>query len=54
VYWPEPHLVLDPDPEAGPVLVTTIYTIAPEKEQAEALSDPPSQTTHLLAAEVPD
>jgi Transmembrane secretion effector len=117
VYWPEPHLVLDPDPEAGPVLVTTIYTIAPEKEQpflqamslvrqsrlrtgavewglyrdgetahrfveffvvpsweehlrqhnerltgvdrqfeeqADALSDPPSQTTHLLAAEVPN
>ena len=24
------------------------------EEQAEALSDPPSQTTHLLAAEVPD
>ena len=33
VYWPEPHLVLEPDPEAGPVLVTTIYTIAPENEQ---------------------
>jgi MFS family permease len=33
VYWPEPHLVLDPDPKDGPVLVTSIYTIAPEKEQ---------------------
>jgi hypothetical protein len=117
VYWPEPHLVLDPDPEAGPVLVTTTYTIAPEneqrflqamsmvrksrlrtgavewglykdgetknrfleifvvpsweehlrqhnerltgfdrqyEEQADALSDPPSLTTHLLGADAPD
>jgi MFS family permease len=117
VYWPEPHLVLEPDPQAGPVLVTTTYTVAPEneqpflqamswvrgsrlrtgavqwglyrdgetahrfveffvvpsweehlrqhherqtdfdrqhEEQAEALSDPPPQTAHLLAADVPD
>jgi hypothetical protein len=33
VYWPEPHLVFEPDPQAGPVLVTTIYTVAPENEQ---------------------
>jgi len=25
--------VLEPDPEAGPVLVTSTYTIAPENEQ---------------------
>jgi MFS family permease len=117
VYWPEPHLVLEPDPQAGPVLVTTTYTVAPEneqpflhemswvrgsrlrtgatewglyrdgetahryveffvvpsweehlrqhherltdfdrqhQEQAAALSDPPPQTTHLLAADIPD
>ena len=117
VYWPEPHLVLDPDPQDGPVLVTSTYTIAPENEQAflqamswvrqsrlrtgatewglyrdgetaqrfvelfivpsweehlrqhserltgadrqfeeraSALSDPPPQTTHLLAADLPD
>jgi MFS family permease len=117
VYWPEPHLVLEPEPQAGPVLVMTASTIAPEneqpfllamswvrrsrlrtgatewgiyrdgqtahrfveffvvpsweehlrqhndrltgfdrqrEEQAEALSDPPPQTTHLLAADVPD
>jgi MFS family permease len=117
VYWPEPHLVFEPDPEAGPVLVISTYTIAAENEQpflqamrlvrqsrlrtgatewglyrdgemvrrfveffvvpsweehlrqhrerltgvdrqyeerAEALSDPPPQTTHLLAADVPD
>ncbi len=117
VYWPEPHLVFEPDPQTGPVLVTTTYTIAPEneqqflhamswvrqsrlrtgavewglyrdgqtahrfveffvvpsweehlrqhnerltgadrqyEEQADALSDPPSQTTHLLAADVSD
>src|SRR5690349_2387744 len=34
VYWPEPQLVLDPDRESGPVVVTTTYTVAPEKEQA--------------------
>ncbi len=34
IYWPEPHLVLDPDPQEGPVLVTSTYTIAPENEQA--------------------
>jgi MFS family permease len=117
VYWPEPHLVLDPDPQDGPVLVTSTYTIAPEheqpflhamswvrrsrlrtgatmwglyrdgetahrfveffvvtsweehlrqhsdrltgadrqfEEQADALSDPPPQTAHLLAADVQD
>ena len=117
VYWPEPHLVLDPDPQDGPVLVTSTYTIAPEneqqflkamsyvrksrlrtgamewglyrdgeaanrfveffvvpsweehlrqhnerltgadqqyEEQADALSDPPPLTTHLLGADVSD
>ncbi len=33
VYWPEPHLIVDPDPQAGPVLVTTTYTVAQENEQ---------------------
>jgi predicted MFS family arabinose efflux permease len=117
VYWPEPHLLFEPDPQAGPVLVMTTYTVAPEKEQAffqemswvrrsqlrtgaaewglyrdgetahrfvecfivpsweehlrqhnerqtstdrqheeqaDALSDPPPQTTHFLAADIPD
>jgi MFS family permease len=117
VYWPEPHLVLEPDQDAGPVLVTTTYTVVPEneqpffhamswvrrsrlrtgavewglyrdgetahrfveffvvpsweehlrqhndrltgadrqhEEQADALSDPPPQTVHLIAAEVLD
>ena len=117
VYWPEPHLVLESDPEDRPVLVTTTYTVAPEneqaflhamkwvrgsrmrtgavewglyrdgetarrfveyfvvpsweehlrqhrdrltgfdrqrEEQADALSNPPSQTVHLIAADVPD
>ncbi len=30
VYWPEPHLELDPELEDGPVLVTLTYTVAPE------------------------
>jgi MFS family permease len=33
VYWPKPHLVFEPDPQDGPVLVTRTYTIAPEHEQ---------------------
>jgi MFS family permease len=33
MYWPEPHLVLQPDPQTGPVLVMTTYTIAPQNEQ---------------------
>jgi MFS family permease len=115
VYWPEPHLVLEPDQDAGPVLVTTTYTVVPEnelpflhamnwvrrsrlrtgavewglyrdgetanrfveffvvlsweehlrqhndrltgadrqyEEQADAFSDPPPQTVHLIAADV--
>jgi hypothetical protein len=34
VYWPEPHLVLEPDPQAGPVLVTAGYAV-PLERQAE-------------------
>ena len=117
VYWPEPNLLIEPDPLTGPVLVMTTYTVAPEneqaffrsmswvrrsrlrtgaaewglyrdgetaqrfvecfvvpsweehlrqhsdrltgadrqyEEQADALSDPPLQTAHLLAADIPD
>jgi len=31
-YWPEPSLVLDAAPDDGPVVVKTVYTIAPDKE----------------------
>lgn len=34
VYWPEPQLVIATDRESGPVVVTTIYTVAPQNEQA--------------------
>jgi MFS family permease len=30
-YWPEPSLVLQADPEDGPVVVKTVYTVAPAK-----------------------
>ena len=30
VYWPEPHLAIEVEPEAGPVLVMRTYTVAPE------------------------
>jgi MFS family permease len=33
VHWPEPHLLIDPEPDAGPVLVTATYTVAPERQQ---------------------
>ena len=32
VFWPEPDLTVDPDPEAGPVVITATYTVAPENE----------------------
>jgi quinol monooxygenase YgiN len=34
VYWPEPHLVLDPWQSGGPVLVTVTYTVQPDRQQA--------------------
>jgi MFS family permease len=34
VYWPEARLSIDPEPDAGPVLVTVEFTVAPEKEAA--------------------
>jgi MFS family permease len=33
-HWPEPHVVIDAPPDAGPVLVTVEYRVAPEREQA--------------------
>ncbi|GIF14938.1 MFS transporter [Actinoplanes teichomyceticus] len=34
VYWPEPHLDLDPDEHDGPVLVTAAYPVSPPHETA--------------------
>ncbi|HXC76351.1 MAG TPA: MFS transporter, partial [Candidatus Acidoferrum sp.] len=31
-YWPEPSLVLNAAPDDGPVVVKTMYTIAPDRE----------------------
>ena len=31
VFWPEPQLVVEPDPEDGPVLVLRTYDVPPEK-----------------------
>jgi MFS family permease len=33
VRWPEPELVFDPEPRAGPVLVKITYTVASDKER---------------------
>ncbi|MFG3299117.1 MFS transporter [Micromonospora chersina] len=32
IYWPEPHLALEPHPRGGPVLVTVSYTVHPERQ----------------------
>jgi quinol monooxygenase YgiN len=34
VYWAEARVSSDPDPDAGPVMVTVHYTIAPDDETA--------------------
>jgi MFS family permease len=34
VYWSEPQLAVDPDPAAGPVVVTVTYPVGPENEAA--------------------
>jgi MFS family permease len=34
IYWPEARLAFDPEPDAGPVLVTVEYTVTPEREAA--------------------
>ncbi|HET6530472.1 MAG TPA: MFS transporter [Actinoplanes sp.] len=34
VFWPEPHLELDPEPHDGPVLVTASYPVRPGSEAA--------------------
>jgi MFS family permease len=30
LYWPEPQLVTEPDPDEGPVLITLTFTVPPE------------------------
>ncbi|HYL08654.1 MAG TPA: MFS transporter [Candidatus Udaeobacter sp.] len=32
-YWPEPELAIDTGPDSGPVVVKSVYNIAPEKER---------------------
>jgi predicted MFS family arabinose efflux permease len=32
MYWPEPHLDFEPEPDDGPVLVTATYRVPPERE----------------------
>ncbi len=34
IYWPEPRLAFDPEPDSGPVVVTVEYTVTPEREAA--------------------
>jgi hypothetical protein len=34
VFWPEPHLEVEPDSRDGPVLVTAGYPVRPEREAA--------------------
>jgi MFS family permease len=32
-YWPEPRLMVDANPDDGPVVVRNVYTVAPENEE---------------------
>ena len=32
MYWPEPHLNFEPEPDDGPVLVTVTYRVPEERE----------------------
>jgi MFS family permease len=32
-YWPEPNLAIEADPDDGPVVVQSVYTVAPDKEE---------------------
>jgi MFS family permease len=34
VYWPEARLAFEPEPDAGPVLITVEFTVTPEREAA--------------------
>jgi MFS family permease len=34
VAWPQPQLLVDTGPESGPVVVRTVYTVAPHSEEA--------------------
>ncbi len=33
VFWPEPRLAFEVEPDGGPVVVRTVYTIAPDREE---------------------
>jgi MFS family permease len=34
VYWPAARLAFDPEADAGPILVTVVFTVTPEREAA--------------------
>jgi MFS family permease len=34
IYWTDPQLAFDPEPNAGPVLIAVYYTVAPERQAA--------------------
>ena len=34
IYWPDARLAFDPEPDAGPVLVTVEYVVSPDREAA--------------------
>ncbi|WP_243422792.1 MFS transporter [Micromonospora globispora] len=34
IYWPEPHLALEPHPRSGPVVITIGYTVPPERQES--------------------
>jgi MFS family permease len=50
-HWPEPNVVLDPEPDAGPVLVTVEYHVPPENaERFRAAMGPVERTRRRTGA----
>jgi MFS family permease len=47
VYWSEPELTYEPDPQEGPVLVTVRYVVPPESQEAFLEAMEPVRRTRL-------
>ena len=47
VYWPDPTLAYEPDPQEGPILVTVRYQVPPEHEAEFLAAMEPVRQTRL-------
>ncbi|SDZ32863.1 Predicted arabinose efflux permease, MFS family [Micromonospora pattaloongensis] len=51
-YWPEPHLVLEPHPHAGPVPITVTYTVEPARQEEFLAAMPALRRSRLRTGAV--